>query len=291
MTEHDTAEDSAADTAEPRAKAPASSARRRPPGLSPSRANDFTTCPLLYRFRVIDKLPEPKNAVMVRGTLVHAVLEDIFDDPAPERTLSRAQELLTPQWHTLLDNDPQLHELFDDSAAEQAWLDSASDLLHTYFTLEDPRTLDPADRELRVSWQADHTLSLRGIVDRLDMAADGRTRVVDYKTGRSPKTQFAEQAMFQMRFYALVLWKSTGVMPSLLQLIYLGDGQVMTYEPDETDLQTTLSRLQALWQAITTATTNQDFRPRRNALCNWCSFKEICPEWGGTPPPFPEVNA
>jgi len=27
------------------------------PSLSPSRASDFMTCPLLYRFRVIDRLP------------------------------------------------------------------------------------------------------------------------------------------------------------------------------------------------------------------------------------------
>ncbi|HET6187434.1 MAG TPA: recombinase RecB, partial [Trebonia sp.] len=30
-----------------------------PSTLSPSRAGDFMTCPLLYRFRVIDKIPEP----------------------------------------------------------------------------------------------------------------------------------------------------------------------------------------------------------------------------------------
>jgi len=29
--------------------------------LSPSRASDFKTCPLLYRFRSIDRLPEPPS--------------------------------------------------------------------------------------------------------------------------------------------------------------------------------------------------------------------------------------
>ena len=50
--------------------------------LSPSRAGDFMTCPLLYRFRTIDKLPEPASPDAVRGTLVHKVLEDLFDLPA-----------------------------------------------------------------------------------------------------------------------------------------------------------------------------------------------------------------
>src|SRR6266487_6995259 len=54
--------------------------------LSPSRAADFLTCPLLYRFRVIDRLPEPPSAAAARGTLVHAVLERLFDVPAPARS-------------------------------------------------------------------------------------------------------------------------------------------------------------------------------------------------------------
>ncbi|MEO6999849.1 MAG: PD-(D/E)XK nuclease family protein, partial [Terracoccus sp.] len=43
-----------------------------PPALSPSRASDFMTCPLLYRFRVIDRLPSKPTTATARGTLVHA---------------------------------------------------------------------------------------------------------------------------------------------------------------------------------------------------------------------------
>src|SRR4051794_33321455 len=51
----------------------------RRPSLSPSRAADFKSCPLLYRFRTIDRLPERKTRAAVRGTLVHAVLEKLYD--------------------------------------------------------------------------------------------------------------------------------------------------------------------------------------------------------------------
>src|SRR5439155_25536095 len=56
------------------------------PSLSPSRAADFKTCPLLYRFRTIDRLPERPSIDQARGTLVHAVLERLFDLPPGERT-------------------------------------------------------------------------------------------------------------------------------------------------------------------------------------------------------------
>ena len=56
--------------------------RRGEPALSPSRAADFKQCPLLYRFRAIDRLPELPTRAQLRGTLVHAVLERLYDLPA-----------------------------------------------------------------------------------------------------------------------------------------------------------------------------------------------------------------
>ena len=61
------------------------------PALSPSRAADFKQCPLLFRFRTIDKLEGPPSPAAARGTLVHAVLEHLFDLPAAERTPAAAR--------------------------------------------------------------------------------------------------------------------------------------------------------------------------------------------------------
>src|SRR5260370_10427796 len=83
-----------------------------PPSLSPSRAGDFLTCPLLYRFRVIDRLPEPPSPAAARGTLVHAVLERLFDEPAAGRTALAARGLLQPEWQQVLSGEPQLAKMF-----------------------------------------------------------------------------------------------------------------------------------------------------------------------------------
>jgi putative RecB family exonuclease len=257
--------------------------------LSPSRAGDFMTCPLLYRFRTIDKIPEPPNPVMVRGTLVHAVLERLFDDPAPQRTLEYAVSMVPAEWEKLLEENPELADLFGaEGVVDQAdWLASCTAFLDTYFRMEDPQYLEPDSREQKVSHDLATGLTLRGIVDRIDIAPDGRIRVVDYKTGKSPNSRFEDKAMFQMKFYALVIWRVRGVIPTLLQLMYLGDGQFLRYEPDEADLLATERKLQALWAAISAATEAGDFQPRKSALCGWCSYKALCPAWGGTPPPMP----
>ena len=257
--------------------------------LSPSRAGDFMTCPLLFRFRTIDRLPQAPSSAATRGTVVHGVLERLFDLPAAGRTLAAAAELLRPEWERLREAEPEVAGLFADEAELQTWLTSAEALLEGYFSMEDPTRLEPAERERMVQVVLPGGLRLRGIVDRLDVAPSGAVRVVDYKTGRAPREAFEGKALFQMKFYALVLWRTTGQVPRLLQLMYLGDREVLRYEPDEGDLVATERKLLALWAAIEKATQRREFLPRPSKLCGWCDHQALCPSFGGTPPPFPDV--
>jgi putative RecB family exonuclease len=247
------------------------------------------TCPLLFRFRTIDRLPQSPSSAATRGTVVHAVLERLYDLPAVERTLEAAAGMLRPEWDRLREADPAVEELFGEEAELVSWLASARDLLAGYFSLEDPTRLEPAERERLVEVVLPGGLRLRGIVDRLDRAPSGDLRVVDYKTGRSPGELFEGKALFQMKFYALVLWRTTGVVPRLLQLMYLGDREVLRYSPDEADLRATERKLLALWDAVERATALRDFPARPSKLCEWCDHQALCPSFGGTPPPFPDV--
>lgn len=275
-------------------------AARRPASLSPSRASDFMQCPLLYRFRVIDKLPEKPSAAATRGTLVHAVLERLFDVPAAERTAPWAKSLVPGQWDRLREARPELAELFaaadaaadddgDGGAGERLarWLTEAEQLVERWFTLEDPTRLEPAERELFVETELESGLKLRGIIDRVDVAPSGEVRIVDYKTGKAPRPQYQEGALFQMKFYALVVWRLKQVVPRRLQLVYLGSGDVLTYDPVVADLERVERKLLALWDAIRQSTESGDWRPRPSKLCGWCDHQAVCPEFGGTPPPYP----
>lgn len=266
-----------------------------PSGLSPSRAGDFMRCPLLYRFRVIDRLPEKPNAAATRGTVVHAVLERLFDAPAAERSVPRARSMVAGEWERLLARRPELAELFADDTADGTelarWLAEAEELVERWFTLEDPTRLEPAERELFVQTTLDSGLRLRGFIDRVDLTPTGEVRIVDYKTGKAPPPEYAGEALFQMKFYALVLWRLRRRVPRRLQLVYLGSGDVLTYDPDEAELRAVERKLLALWDAIQRATETGDWRPRRSRLCDWCDHQAHCPEFGGTPPPYPLLVA
>jgi putative RecB family exonuclease len=72
-----------------------------------------------------------------------------------------------------------------------------------------------------------------------------------------------------------------------LKLLYLKDGDALTYTPDEDELVRFERTLQAIWAAIERAVATGDFRPNKTRLCDWCDHQAFCPAWGGTPPPFP----
>jgi putative RecB family exonuclease len=257
--------------------------------LSPSRAADFKSCPLLYRFRCVDRLPEAPSRAATRGTMVHAVLESLYDLPALERTVEAARELLPAAWQRVRAEEPVVDELFAadaDGSDFAEWMASAAELVGNYFALEDPTRLEPASREELIEVVVDG-LRLRGYVDRLDVSAAGDIRVVDYKTGATPREAFEAKALFQMKFYALVLWRTRGVVPRQLRLMYLADTDTLTYAPDADELVKFERTVMAIWAAIQRAMQTGDFRPNPSRLCDWCDHKALCPAFGGTPPPFP----
>ncbi|WP_307681800.1 RecB family exonuclease [Trueperella bonasi] len=263
---------------------------KRHAALSPSRASDFKNCPLKFRFRVIDKLPEPPSIEALRGTLVHSVLEHLYDVPALERTPEHAQELLDPAWAAHLEKDPEAQELFESQREIDEWLGSARPLIANYFTLENPSFLEPDARESFVNAVLPSGLAIRGIIDRIDRAPNGQIRLVDYKTGKSPSPRFQSEAIFQMRFYATALYYSEGTLPARTQLIYLKDGRVLTYDPHPDDVDALSREVESLWSGIRGRIDSQDFEPKKGPLCNWCHFQDRCPAFGNRAPQMNDIG-
>jgi len=246
----------------------------QPLRLSPSAVSEYENCPQLYRYRKIDKLPEPPSLAAERGTLVHTVLHDLFESVAADRTPKTAIELLPARWRTQLAEKPELMQLVTD---EKEWLDRAASLLTTYFTLENPAAFEATFRELHLENDLAENIYLHGYVDRLDVASTGEVRIVDYKTGKAPKPGWEEKALFQLRVYALLYWKNHQVLPRLLQLIYLGDGKLVKSSPTMAQLESTEKVLNRVAEDIFTSIAKDYWPPKPSRLCDWCFFKSICP--------------
>jgi len=258
----------------------------RTPGLSPSRANDFAQCPHMYRLRIIDRVPEPPQRATTLGTLVHLVLERLFDVPAAGRDQGAAHALLEPAWDDLVADRPELAELVADAAERSQFFGDVRARLATYFEVENPTRLEPHGREVRLESSLDGGPAIRGVIDRIDRAPDGALRIIDYKSGKTPSSRYGEQADFQMKFYALLVERTEGTRPALMRLLYLRDGGVKELVPTEADIAAVEAKVRSTWTAITMYAAAGEFPTSPSRLCAWCSFQTLCPEFGGTPPPL-----
>ncbi len=257
------------------------------PALSASRAKEFMTCPLQYRLHVIDGIKEPATLATAMGTLIHLVLEHLFDVPAPERTPERAQSMVQAAFDHQIAHDASVLDLFADDTHRAAWMADVRRVLGQYFQVEDPRRLEPAGREQRVDVITSAGIRLRGFIDRIDRSPTGELRVVDYKTGKAPQPRFIDGALYQMRYYALLLRESSRL-PARAQLLYLKSGQVLTLDPEPSDIDRFDREITRLWEQIEVAARARVFEPRKNSLCHWCRVQSMCPLFGGITPELPE---
>ena len=278
------------------ASGPVGGAAYSPPmvaALSPSRAADFMKCPLLYRFRVIDRLPERPSA---GGGPRHAGPRGAGAALRPPGGRAHARRgrarLVAPQWERLLEAEPELAELFDgddpEGAGAPGWLEA-------------PRRWSSASSRWRTrpGWSRPSGSStsrpmldgllLRGYVDRLDVAPDRRDaggRLQDRAArrravrgqGAVPDEVLRAGAVAAARHGARACcsWSTSATARSCA-----------TPRTRPTCSPPSASSRRCGRRSSRPPTTG-DWRPRPSRLCDWCDHRALCPAWGGTPPELPE---
>lgn len=252
-----------------------------PTSLSPSRVESFLSCPLAFRFSSIEKLPDPPTIATTRGSLVHRALELLFTRPAPERTPAALDRSVDEAIAEFRVHDDVLLLGLDPAGTEQLFAESR-EIAANYLTMEDPTAVRDIGLELRLE-AAVGDLTLRGIIDRLDLNEDGELVVVDYKTGRAPSPGWERSSMSGIHFYAFLCESVFGRRPAEIRLMYLKSGETIRTTPSAQSTRFMQTRTGAVWKAVATACERDDFRPRASRLCGSCAYQRWCPEFGGDP--------
>lgn len=252
-----------------------------PRGLSPSAFGAFKSCPLAFKFSYLDRLPQPPSAPASKGTLVHRALERLMLRDAADRTIGAALEDLV-RARADFSEDPEFTGLELTEAEWDAFHAEAEVLVHRYFELEDPTRVRPIGLELRLSATVG-SLTLRGVIDRLELDEQGELVITDYKTGSVPGERQELQRLAGVHMYALMVEQLLGKRPVAVQLLYLAKPEAIIAMPTEQSVAGVARKSQALWKAIESACARDDFRPHPGPLCNWCSYQAYCPAFGGDP--------
>jgi putative RecB family exonuclease len=261
-----------------------------PTSLSPSKVSSFKDCALAFRFSAIDRVPEPPTIWAAKGTLVHRALELLMMEAPQDRTLEAGLHHLEQATPEILCNDEYAELAFASVDEENDFMADADSLVRKYFQLEDPRHITSVGLELKLEVELG-TLRLRGIIDRLEEDADGNLIVTDYKTGKVPRVQFESSKLGGVHFYAYLCEKVLGRRPAKVQLLYLAEPVRIITEPTEQSIRGLQLRASAIWTAVERACEREDFRPKPSRLCDWCSYREWCPAFGGDPSQAPRREA
>ena len=252
-----------------------------PTTLSPSKISAFKHCPLQFRFSVIDRLPEPPSPAASKGTLVHRALELLMLRRPADRTPPAALADLDQARRELADH-PEFAGLELTPEQLDVFHADARAMVLRYFDVEDPAAVRPIGLELRLSVSLG-SLTLRGVIDRLELDGNGELVVTDYKTGAVPNERAEQDRLGGVHFYSLLCERLFARRPVRVQLMYLSQPEVLSISPSEQSVTGMERKALALWAAVERACARDDFRPNRSRLCDWCNFQAFCPAWGGDP--------
>lgn len=265
-----------------------------PTSLSPSKVSSFKDCALAFRLSAIDLLPEPPTEPAAKGTVVHRALQLLFAEEEPAgRTLEVALAKLEQATGEVLDG-PEYAPLALTGDDRAGFVADAATLVRNYFALEDPRDVRVLGTELRLSVEIGG-VTLRGIIDRLELDGDGELVVSDYKTGRAPSEQYEQHYLGGVHFYAYLCQQVFGARPARVQLLHLREPMAITTVPSAQSIRGLETQTKAIWSAVEHACAADDFRPKPGRPCSWCGYHAYCPAVGGDlsllPAPVAPVGA
>ena len=100
-----------------------------------------------------------------------------------------------------------------------------------------PRDVTVLGVELRVSATTTAGVMIRGIIDRLELDADGELVVTDYKTGSAPSEGWEQKSMAGVHIYSLLCERMFGRRPARVQLLYLSKPERIITAPSDQSLR------------------------------------------------------
>lgn len=156
-------------------------------GLNVTAINNFLSCPWRYFFENLVRIPRVQEKHQMFGTAVHRALKDLYTHM--KRGEKPTEKYLIESFVRALKNEPLETKDYEDT------LQKGTLALKGYFKKWSETFLPELLTELSVAgvyvdFDDEHSIMLRGQLDKVEPLGGSRVRVVDYKTGK-PKSRNA----------------------------------------------------------------------------------------------------
>lgn len=247
-----------------------------------SRIGTFESCPLQYKYAYIDRLPsEVETIEAFMGSMVHQALKEFYD-LVKNRVIKPPDWLLAKYEELWQKNFSGAIRIVKKDLLAEDYFRKGSTCLSDYYLEYHPfdrakvvKTEESISFTLRLN---DAEYSFRGILDRLDWNDKERIfEIHDYKTSGSLMTQEEADADRQLPLYQIALqtrWPEAERAKLVWHFLLFNK---------EIESSRTKEQLDGLRQDIVARIREieacMDYPPNRSALCEWCAYQDICPEW------------
>ncbi len=258
---------------------------------SPSSILTFKHCPRKFYYQYILKLPTKKSFALIRGTIVHSVIEDFFKINISKVSHNNYEivfktlifDLFKQNW---LKNIDQINELVPELDLQEFYYTETAEMLNNWYSLFIEKLQDKIiGSNLKEAFKSltpitetriiNEELKVQGIIDAILKTEKG-ILLIDYKT--SKKDEINEEYKLQLAIYALLYKNQYNELPFEVGIHFLKHDE--KFIPVDDNL---LSFAKAEITDVQEKTQTQDaenYKRSPGPLCKWkggeCDFFKIC---------------
>ncbi|MFC1663314.1 ATP-dependent helicase [Patescibacteria group bacterium] len=235
-----------------------------PTRYSFTQLKSFETCPKQYHYAHILKIPTDGNANFSFGRTVHNTMNDFYQKVTATKkpSLKALLDLYDRHW---------ISEWYDSKQHEAERKAAGKEALETFYeanktSLKKPKLLEKGFT-IKIGGY-----SLRGVIDRVDDLGKGEVEIIDYKTGKVPKTD-KQVDTDQLLIYAIAAREVFEDNPVKVTFNYLEGNVQKSFSFDEAEFTAMKDKILTMIEAIQ----KSDFKATPSKfVCGRCDFREIC---------------
>tara|TARA_Y100000034_G_scaffold120591_1_gene163674 strand:+ start:48 stop:905 length:858 start_codon:yes stop_codon:yes gene_type:complete len=253
---------------------------------SHSRLSTFEQCPFKFKLRYIEKIePTIEQTIEAHlGSMIHKTLEWIYEQ-IMNKHIPTIDEVITTysvKWQESYNNDTLIVKK---QLTQKDYFNKGVGFLTNYYLTHSPFDEDTLEVEKRIIIDLDEegNYQIQGFIDRLVYNSDtDEYEIHDYKTANNlPRKETIDNDR-QLALYSIAIKELFGKEKEVcLVWHYLAHNKkICSRRTNEQLLQLKNETLELIKQIEST----QGFQTKRSTLCNWCEYKEYCPEFGGKIP-------
>ena len=249
---------------------------------SHSRLSSYENCPFQYKLRYVDQVQAPLGTTIEAfvGSRVHDALEWLYRlardgrVATKEELVQKYQALWKAKWEDQIRVIKQELEVEHYRSNGQKWVEQYWD---RYQPFDQGITID---LECKVFIDLPGGGKVMGYIDRLEKVGNKHFVIHDYKTSGKLPTPHATKNDRQLALYMLGIKQRY---PDLkkIELVWhfvRFDEDVWSQRTDE-QLQKMAEQTASLIETVDAAVARRDLPTKTSALCDWCEFRPLCPEF------------